>query len=104
MTIQEVINALSEYPPNFDLSEIKTTVGVDKEIGINRIRCVYLANKRIAGGHPWGPLTHMERQTDLNEVADSLLTGLKTSRLSEIMPYKEDGCYGGLPDNDTPLK
>lgn len=53
---------------------------------------------------PVGPLTHMERQTDLNEVADSLLTGLKISRLSEIMPYKEDGCYGGLPDNDTPLK
>lgn len=77
MTIDKLIQQLSKYPPNLDLSEIKTMVSVEKEIGINRMRSVYIANQRIAGNHPWGRLQHMERQTDLGAIADSLLLGLK---------------------------
>lgn len=77
MTIDKLIQQLSKYPPNLDLSEIKTTVSVEKEIGMNRMRSVYIANQRIAGNHPWGRLQHMERQTDLGAIATSLLLGLK---------------------------
>lgn len=54
MTIQELMDQLSTYPRHLDLSEIKTMVSVEKVIGCNRIQCVYIANQRIAGGHPWG--------------------------------------------------
>ena len=80
MTIQELMDQLSTYPRHLDLSEIKTMVSVEKVIGCNRIQCVYIANQRIAGGHPWGCLQHMERQTNLNAVASSLLQGLKLNK------------------------
>lgn len=81
MTIDKLIQQLSKYPPNLDLSEIKTMVSVEKEIGMNRMRSVYIANQRIAGNHPWGRLQHMERQTDLGAIANSLLLGLKMKDL-----------------------
>lgn len=80
MSIQDLINQLSKYPPNLDLSEIKTTVAVEKELRANYIRSVYVADHRIAGNHPWGRLQHMERQTDLGAVAASLLQGLKFNK------------------------
>lgn len=80
MTVEDLINALSQFPKDLDLSEVKVMVGVEKEIGWNRIQCVYIADKRIAGGHPWGRLQHMERQTNLEAVATSLLQGLKLNK------------------------
>lgn len=77
MTIEDLINALSAYPKTLDLSEITTIISVEKEATVNRIKCVYIADRRIAGEHPWGCLKHMERQTNLKEIATSLLQGIK---------------------------
>lgn len=77
MTIKELKEKLSLYPDDLSLEDIKATIVVEKEPTMNRIHSTYLANHRIAGNHPWGKLHHMERQTDLNEVAKAILTGLK---------------------------
>ncbi|MDE5885982.1 MAG: hypothetical protein K2H46_00155 [Muribaculaceae bacterium] len=77
MTIQEYINELSKYPDNLELEDIKTSLVVEKDLGMNRIHSAYLANHRFVGNHPWGKLHHLERQTDLNEVAKAMLNGLK---------------------------
>lgn len=80
MKLKEFIAALNEFPADIDLSDLKTTLSIEKTIGRNSIQCAYLANHRIAGGRPWGCLQHMECQTNLNEVVNSLLTGLKLCR------------------------
>ena len=77
MTVEELLDALSEYPKNLELSDVKISVSVERELGQNRMRSVYLAHHRIAGEHPWGCVQHMERQTNLQEIAKSLLQGLK---------------------------
>ncbi len=77
MTIEELTNALSEYPKDLDLSQIKVSLGIERDPNMNRIQSAYIADYRIAGGKPWGTLRHMERQTNLKEVARSLLHGLK---------------------------
>ena len=77
MTIEELTTALSQYHKDLDLSEIKVFLSVEKEPHMNRIKSAYLADHRIAGGKPWGYLYHIEQQTNLKEVATSLLHGLK---------------------------
>lgn len=77
MTVKELIEGLSLYPEDMELKDIKTSLVVEKDPTMNRIHCAYLANHRIVGNHPWGKLYHLERQTNLNEVAKALLTGLK---------------------------
>ena len=53
MKLKEFIAALNEFPADIDLSDLKTTLSIEKTIGRNSIQCAYLANHRIAGGHPW---------------------------------------------------
>ncbi len=77
MMLKDFITKLSEYPDDLDLTEIKINLSVEKVSGQNRIQSAYLADHRIAGEHPWGRLSHMERQTNLHEVAQAILTGLK---------------------------
>lgn len=77
MTIEELINTLSQYPQDLDLTEIKVSLGIEIASNKNYIQSAYMADHRIVGGHPWGRLWHLERQTNLKEVATSLLHGLK---------------------------
>lgn len=80
MTIQDLITQLSKYPNSLELSEIKVTLGIELEPRMGRIQSAYLADQRIAGGHPWGCLQHRERQTNLASISTALLHGLKMSR------------------------
>lgn len=80
MTIEKLINALSAYPSNLDLSEIKVSLAIELDPRMGRIQSAYLADQRIAGGHPWGCLQHRERQTNLASISTALLQGLKLSK------------------------
>lgn len=77
MTIEELINSLSEYPHDLELSEIKAPLVIYRRLDINRINSAYVADLRIAGSEPWGCLQRMERQTNLAAIAKSMLHGLK---------------------------
>lgn len=80
MTIEELTDALSEYPKDLDLSEIKVSLKIELELRMGRIQSAYLADQRIAGGHPWGCLQHRERQTNLASISIALLQGLKMNK------------------------
>ncbi len=80
MTIEELTNTLSKYPKDLDLSQIKVSLGIERDPNMNRIQSAYIADYRIAGGKPWGYLQHMERQTNLADISKSLLQGLKLNK------------------------
>lgn len=81
MKLNELITELSQYPANAALEDIRVTLKIEKELGRNSIRSAYLADHRITGMKPICGSIHMERMTNLKEVASSLLTGLKLSNI-----------------------
>lgn len=81
MTIKELKQELSKYPDDIELKDIKTQLVIEKDVCTNHIQSAYLANYRIAGKHPWGMSSHMERHTDLHNVAKAILNGLKLRNL-----------------------
>jgi len=77
MTIKELHDLLSIYPDNTTLEDIIVDLSVESIPARRYIQSAYLADYRIAGGKPLANLHHMERQTNLAEVATALLHGLK---------------------------
>ena len=86
MTIEDLLNALSEYPKDLDLKQVKVYLSINKVPNVNRIQSAYIAGYRIAGSKPLGYLHHMERETDLRAIAISLLHGLKMNTQRQQKP------------------
>ena len=49
MTIKKFIEELSKYPEDIELKDIPVRLAVEKEIGYNRIKSVYIGGYRIVG-------------------------------------------------------
>ena len=82
MTIKKFIEELSKYPEDIELKDIPVRLAVEKEIGYNRIKSVYIGGYRIVGGFaPFGSNSVvLVRFSNLKDVANSVLTNLKTNK------------------------
>lgn len=83
MTIKELIDQLQKYPEDTELEDIKIGISILRHKNLKIIKALYVANYRIFGGKPLGNETENSCQTDLANVSNSLLLGLKFKDFKE---------------------